>query len=98
MNYPTDIVNDDAGWGRIHRGHNLTLDVLERDMRDHQPAPHEGAFMDISEVHFDYVPRVKWCGNLGIFPCDNEGEWHDHWIPVNPSDTSKFTTVYWQNP
>ena len=93
MKYPTDIVNDD-GWGRLHQGHNLTLDVLDRDMVDHYGYPAEGQVMHIEEVHFRYVPRVKWCERVGAWPCDDEGEWHSHWIAVKPGNDTAFTMVH----
>jgi len=94
MKYPTDIVNDE-GWGRLHQGHNLTLDVLERDMVDCHGYAAEGQVMHIEEVHFRYVPRVKWCERLD-WPCDDNGvDWHSHWVAVQPGDaTTAFTMVH----
>jgi hypothetical protein len=96
MEYPTDIVND-YGWGRIHRGHNLTLDMLQRDMVEHHGYPAEGQSMRIEEVHMRYVPRVKWCERLDGWPCDDEGEWHSHWTAVRPGQDTAFTLVHWES-
>lgn len=93
MKYPNDIVMDE-GWARIHRGHNLTLDVLQRDLIDHGGYAAHGQQMTIQEVHFGYAPRIKWCAPMG--GCDQEGEWHSHWYEVKPNDRSAFTIVSWQ--
>lgn len=94
MKYPNDIVNDD-GWGRIHEGHGLDLDGLQRDLeRNGGQQRRPGEHLNIREVYFCWVPRIKWCGNLG-WPCDNEGEWHSHWEEVRPNPERAFTVVNW---
>jgi len=92
MKYPADIVNDD-GWGRIHEGHGLDRGDLERDLA-HNGGQCPGASLKVEEVYFRWIPRIKWCGNLG-WPCDNEGEWHGHWEAVKPNPDRAFTVVNW---
>lgn len=94
MKYPNDIVNDD-GWGRIHKGHGLDRDKLQRDLEQHAGNPQRhGETLKAEEVYLRWIPRIKWCGGLG-FPCDNEGEWHGHWEPVRPNTECAFTIVNW---
>ena len=93
VQYPTEIVNDD-GWGRIHQGHGLDREMLQRDLEDNVDHQRIGEILKVEEAYFRYVPRVKWCSNFG-WPCDNEGEWHAHWEEVRPSPESAFTVVNW---
>lgn len=32
-------------------------------------------------------PRVKWCEKYSGWPCDQEGEWHEHWEFTNGAPT-----------
>lgn len=90
--YPTDIVNDN-GWGRIHKGHNLDRLALLVDLENSLWQP-PNTRMIVQEVYFRWIPRVKWCGRYD-FPCDNEGEWHSHWVEVRPNLEAAFTVVNW---
>lgn len=93
MKYPADIFNDD-GWGRIHQGHGIDRDELQRDLERHVGLQRVGETLKVQEVYFRWIPRIKWCGNLG-WPCDNEGEWHGHWEEVLPNPTAAMTVVHW---
>lgn len=93
--YPTNYLDFNSGnWGRIQRGHNLNRTVLEADLRDNGYDRLRGR-MVVEEVHLRYHPRLKWCGDMFGFGCDDEGDWHAHWEAVRPGEDTAFTTVWW---
>lgn len=93
--YPADYLDfSTESWGRIHRGHNLNLADLEADLRGSRVGD-PGGRMVVEEVHLRYRPRLKWCGQMFGFPCDDEGDWHAHWEAVQPGADTAFTTVWW---
>lgn len=91
MKYPADIVTDD-GWGRIHNGHGLNRDELRRDLEHHVGHRGIGEGLQAQEVYFRYVPRIKWCDS-GF--CEQEGEWHSHWVEVRPNPNRAYTIAHW---
>lgn len=94
MKYPTEIVDDYGQWGRIHRGHGLDQGDLEADLEFNQGRPFVPASLKLKEVHFRYIPRIKWCDLYG--GCDQEGDWHGHWVEVKPSESTAFTVATWE--
>ena len=93
--YPTNYLDfSTESWGRIHRGHNLNRADLEADLQTSGNSIPTG-HMQVEEVHLRYHPRLKWCGEMFGFPCDDEGDWHAHWEPVRPGEDTAFTTVWW---
>ncbi|QDM57121.1 hypothetical protein SEA_WHACK_58 [Rhodococcus phage Whack] len=95
MSYPTDYFDfTTETFGRIHEGHNLDRDALMADLveaRWNQP----GKQMQVAEEHLRYHPRLKWCGRMFGWPCDNEGAWHAHWEGVKPDVDTAFTVIQW---
>lgn len=93
MKYPTDIVYHSGSWSRIHRGHNLTRDKLQSDFRNSHGLD-VAPLLNFTEVYFGYVPRIKGCEKYA-WPCDDEGEWHNHWYEIkpNPDPLTHFTVV-----
>lgn len=98
MRYPTDIVNDDHGWHRIHKGHNLDRDMLRADLEEAVDLQRIGTELVVKEVYLRYVPRVKWCERLDGWVCDDQGQWHSHWTEVKPTPERAMTIVYWGKP
>ncbi|KXO92947.1 Uncharacterised protein (plasmid) [Tsukamurella tyrosinosolvens] len=98
MKYPADIVNDDHGWHRIHHGHGLDRDILRADLIEHGYEPPDGGELALDEVWMDFRPRVKNCSNLDGFGCDNEGEWHAHWVAAREGHGQPLTLAYWRAP
>lgn len=94
MKYPTDYINEDTGWSRIHRGHGLDRDALAADVKHAQGwVPGMDGPLVVEEVWLAYTPRVKWCANLLGAPCGQEGDWHAHWHEVHPAPGCNFTLV-----
>lgn len=92
-NYPQDIVNE-SGWGRIHQGHGLDRSKLQADLEHNVGAQIGGELLTITETRLAYRPRIKWCGRIDGFGCDNEGEWHRHWFEVRQNG-ELFTIAQW---
>ena len=80
------FVDGYEGGATIFEGHNLDAAVIERALGT--------ADFKRAEVYFDYVPRIKWCERIGAWPCDNEGEWHSHYIPVKPNPDFAYTLAW----
>lgn len=95
MKYPNDIVNEDYGLHRIHKGHGLDRDMLLVDLEEHGDRRRAGDELVVREVYLRYVPRVKWCQNLDGWGCDDEGQWHSHWVEIKPHPDHAFTVVHW---
>lgn len=95
MNYPADIVNDDYGWHRIHRGHGLDRETLLADLIEHTGEPHGRGF-GVQEVWMSFHPRVKNCRDFDGFGCDNEGDWHSHWFAAEKGRGEALTIAYWE--
>lgn len=96
MKYPADIVNDDYGWHRIHQGHGLDRDMLRADLIEHSYEPRSGGELAVDEVWMTFHPRVKNCSNFDGFGCDNEGEWHSHWVAAEEGRGEALTLAYWE--
>ncbi|MET4614140.1 hypothetical protein ABIC28_005153 [Rhodococcus sp. PvR044] len=96
--YPADYLDfATEQFGRIHQGHSLNPEVLAVDLRAARgEAPTKELLVE--ELHMQYHPRLKWCGQLFGFPCDEEGDWHSHWAPTQPGDGTAFTTAQWTEP
>ena len=80
--YPCSIYMEHGnltGWCVIMRGHNLTPEQIQKQLNKVQPGTQATAY---EQFCFVYVPRIKWCENAGISPCDSEGDWHAHWTEV----------------
>jgi hypothetical protein len=92
VKYPANIVLDN-GWARIHEGHGLPVGELREDLVQNLGSPIDGQELCTEEIHFGYVPSIKWCGDYGA--CEQEGEWHSHWYQERPGDDNRFTIVYW---
>jgi hypothetical protein len=94
VKYPTDMVSDD-GWTRLHQGHGLSRYTLWLDLKAAHYQPPD-SYMHTEEVYLRYVPRVKWCERLDGWACDNQGEWHAHWVAVQRNDDCAFTIARWK--
>ncbi|MDH6284048.1 hypothetical protein [Prescottella agglutinans] len=93
--YPDNYIDlATENWGRIHRGHNLNRADLEADLRASRVSTPTGD-MKVEEVHLRHHPRLKWCGQMFGFPCDDGGNWHAHWEATQPGNDTAFTTVWW---
>lgn len=46
----------------------------------------EADSVDSADFAVHVHPRVKWCEKYG-WPCDDEGEWHEHWEFVTGEPT-----------
>ncbi|MDD4865580.1 MAG: hypothetical protein PHQ28_00120 [Mycobacterium sp.] len=98
MNYPADILNNDGEWGRVHLGHSLDREQLRKDLLESnvETPPRDDAGIVVEEVHFGYLPRVKWCADYVMGGCDLAGEWHSHWYSVQPQrPENAMTLVRW---
>ncbi len=96
IQYPTLMV-EDSGYAALLQGHNLPLDVIEAAEAAMLGEAPEGWFRETQEVHFAWVPRVKWCSRhpfSGGWSCDQEGFFHGHWFEVRESaDPTKHFTI-----
>lgn len=45
------------------------------------------------ELHLHYIPRIKWCANWS-WPCEEEGEWHAHYVETKPGPGTEYTFVW----
>lgn len=93
MKYPADIVTDDGRWGRIHKGHGLCSGELQRDLEQSVDLQ-LGEQLETRECHLRWIPRLMWCADYG--GCELEGEWHSHWVSVQPSPEAAFTIATWE--
>ena len=97
MKYPTDIVVDNlTAWRRIHRGHDLDVDMLRRDLAEAQGDEPTATGVKVDEVWLRYVPRVKWCAAVDGWGCDEQGEWHSHWFATMPGTGDAFSIAGWE--
>jgi hypothetical protein len=99
ISYPTAIYADYPpfnGWSVIAQGHNLTDEQIQEAVAE---AADGGCIATAKqEEFFYYVPRVKWCSNHGAGSCDEEGEWHSHWIAAKPNPSAAYTVIGYAYP
>ncbi len=97
MEYPTDIVTE-SGWERIYPGHDIAVEVLERDLLGQgQEKPRADGRIVVDEVWMRFIPRVKWCSRVVGFGCDQEGDWHQHWEGTCQEAGDPFTIARWDS-
>lgn len=75
-----------SGWGVILPGADIAEEALLAALRDYHGDDVESYISDVQHLHF--MPRVKWCSNYDGWGCDNEGEWHGHWLSVKHNDAA----------
>ena len=98
MKYPSDFVNEDHGWQRIHAGHDLDRGMLLADLADNGGSQRtDGQELVVEEVWLSAASRIKWCVRHD-WSCDSEGDWHAHWFAARPGFGKPFTLVYWGCP
>lgn len=94
MRYPSSIYADYPpfnGWAIIAEGHKLCAEEIQSAVDEAQGF---GCIATVTqEEHFYYVPRVKWCSNHGAGNCDEEGEWHSHWMAAKPNPNAAYTVI-----
>lgn len=95
MKYPTEIWFGDGSVGIIFPGHGWTEAYCREMVREYsgyyEPCENMDGSAMFQKMHFNYRPRVKWCGS-----CDSDGDWHRHWevVPASENLQTKFTVVY----
>ena len=99
--YPIDWVHDDLGYGRLHRGHGLERSLLLADLIAHGGSGlglRDNYQMVVREQFLTIIPRVKCCSQHAPWPCEEEGSWHRHWAPIQPSadPNTHYTETFWE--
>ena len=97
VEYPA-LMYDDEGPVALLEGHgipvgtaqDLALGVIGSPL-DGSPEWRPARRWDIQEVFLSYTPRIKWCRSYTDgWSCDQEGDWHHHWVEVQPTDAEEF--------
>ncbi len=97
MKYPANYVDDD-GWAVIFEGHEIDRDWMAEQIALRLGQPEEGQVLVTEQEYLDFVPRIKHCSKLTGWGCDQEGEWHGHWVGVQPNPKAtdiEFTIARW---
>lgn len=98
VTYPASFVDGEGIWWVILRGHDVDRAEIEAAL---VPVVGECAAdqsLTFTEEWFSYSPRVKWCSRFDGWGCDQEGDWHGHWFPVQPNADApevRFTIARW---
>lgn len=96
--YPTDILSEDYGYGRLHRGHNLDPETLRADLLARGKAGDLGVtgyMIAVDEVYLTWR-WIKHCDRSADWPCDANGHYfHGHWDAAVAKPGNKFTVVRW---
>ena len=70
----------------VFTGHGIDVEEIRRDLCTEN--------FEFAEMYFRFIPRLKWCERFGAWPCDFEGEWHSHYIPVKPNPDYAITIAW----
>lgn len=92
----TTTLDDPFFSAAVLRGHGLDRGEVERALTERYGRDEESDVLVTDEQYWRLTPRIKNCEAYTGWGCDNEGEWHKHWVEIKPHPDFAITLAYYE--